>query len=105
MKNIESKLKESRSYKPNNSFVAQSNLTVDLLEQLHKSYKNDSDAFWGKLARQNIDWIKDFKTVCSGEAPFYKWFEEGKLNVSENCLDRYINKNKLAIIHISEDDK
>ena len=105
MKNIESKLKESRSYKPNNTFVAQSNLTVDLLEQLHKSYKNDSDAFWGKLARQNIDWIKDFKTICSGEAPFYKWFEEGKLNVSENCLDRYINKNKLAIIHISEDNK
>ena len=105
MKNIESKLKESRSYKPNNTFVAQSNLTVNLLEQLHKSYKNDSDAFWGKLARQNIDWIKDFKTICSGEAPFYKWFEEGKLNVSENCLDRYINKNKLAIIHISEDDK
>ena len=105
MKNIESKLKESRSYKPNNIFVAQSNLTVNLLEQLHKSYKNDSDAFWGKLARQNIDWIKDFKTICSGEAPFYKWFEEGKLNVSENCLDRYINKNKLAIIHISEDNK
>ena len=105
MKNIESKLKESRSYKPNNTFVAQSNLTVNLLEQLHKSYKNDSDAFWGKLARQNIDWIKDFKTICSGEAPFYKWFEEGKLNVSENCLDRYINKNKLAIIHISEDNK
>ena len=105
MKNIESKLKESRSYKPNNAFVAQSNLTVNLLEQLLKSYKNDSDAFWGKLARQNIDWIKDFKTICSGEAPFYKWFEEGKLNVSQNCLDRYINKNKVAIIHISEDDK
>ena len=105
MKNIESKLKESRSYKPKKAFVAQSNITVNLLEQLHKSYKNDSDAFWGKLARQNIDWIKDFKTICSGEAPFYKWFEEGKLNVSQNCLDRYINKNKVAIIHISEDDK
>ncbi len=105
MKNIESKLKESRSYKPNNAFVAQSNLTVNLLEQLHKSYKNDPDTFWGKLARQNIDWIKDFKTICSGEAPFYKWFEEGSLNVSQNCLDRYINKKKLAIIHISEDDK
>ena len=105
MKNIESKLKESRSYKPGNAFVAQSNVTVDLLEQLYRLYKNDSDAFWAKLARQNIDWIKDFKTICSGKAPFYKWFEEGRLNVTQNCLDRYINKNKVAIIHISEDDK
>ena len=105
MKNIESKLKESRSYKPNNKFESQSNITADLLEQLHNSYKTDSDVFWGNLARENIDWIKDFKTTCSGVAPFYKWFEEGKLNVSQNCLDRHINKNKIAIIHISEDDK
>ncbi len=104
MKNIESKLIESRSYKPQKKFVDESNITVDLLYELNQSYKADPDTFWRDLACKHIDWIEDFKTVCDGEPPFYKWFKEGKLNVSQNCLDRYINKDKIAIIHISENN-
>jgi len=104
MKNIESKLTESRSYKPSESFEKKANITKEILFELNSQYKKNPDIFWGELAKKHIDWIEEFKTVCSGSAPFFRWFEEGKLNVSSNCLDRHINKNKKAIIHISEDN-
>ena len=105
MKNIESKLIESRSYKPNKDFSNQSNISSGELTKLNELYNNDPDSFWSGLARDNISWIEDFKTICTGQAPFFKWFKEGKLNVSQNCIDLHINKNKKAIIHISEDNK
>jgi len=104
MKNIESKLTESRSYKPNESFKKKANINKKILFELNSQYKKTPDMFWSELAKKHIDWIEEFKTVCSGSAPFFRWFEEGKLNVSSNCLDRHINKNKKAIIHISEDN-
>ena len=104
MKNIESKLTESRSYKPNESFKKKANINKKILFELNSQYKKTPDMFWSELAKKHIDWIEEFKTACSGSAPFFRWFEEGKLNVSSNCLDRHINKNKKAIIHISEDN-
>ena len=105
MKNIESKLIESRKYKPNAEFSKNSNLNPSLLKKLNSLYKDNSDQFWSSLAKQEIQWIKEFKSTCTGNSPFYKWFEEGKLNISENCLDRHRNKNKKAIIHITENDQ
>ena len=104
MKNIESKLTESRSYKPNESFKKKANINKKILFELNSQYKKTPDMFWSELAKKHIDWIEEFKTACSGSAPNFRWFEEGKLNVSSNCLDRHINKNKKAIIHISEDN-
>ena len=44
--------------------------------------------------------------MCAeGNAPDFKWFKEGKLNISENCLDRHITNENDAIIHISEENK
>ena len=86
MKNIESKLIESRSYKPNKDFSNQSNISSGELTKLNELYNNDPDSFWSGLARDNISWIEDFKTICTGQAPFFKWFKEGKLNVSQNLL-------------------
>ena len=43
------------------------------------------DQFWSSLAKEEIQWIKEFKSICTGDAPFYEWFKEGKLNISENC--------------------
>ena len=57
------------------------------------------------LAKQEINWIKEFTNVCEGNAPDFKWFKEGKLNISENCLDRHITNENDAIIHISEENK
>ena len=105
MKNIESKLIESRKYKPDIKFSENSNLSQDDLKKLHASYQKNPDQFWANLGYEEIKWIKKFKSICEGDAPFYEWFKDGKLNVSENCIDRHINKNKDAIIHITEDNK
>ena len=105
MKNIESKLIESRQYKPDIEFSKKSNLNPSLLKKLNSLYKNNPDEFWSSLAKKEIQWIKGFKSICTGDAPFYEWFKEGKLNISENCLDRHRNKNKKAIIHIAENNQ
>ena len=57
------------------------------------------------LLRKKFNGLKKFKSICTGDAPFYEWFKEGKLNISENCLDRHRNKNKQAIIHIAENNQ
>jgi len=52
-------------------------------------------------SREKIDWFEDFtKTLDESNAPFYKWFTGGKLNVSYQCIDRHLKdkKNKAAII-------
>tara|TARA_Y100000748_G_scaffold93027_1_gene77607 strand:- start:86 stop:2032 length:1947 start_codon:yes stop_codon:yes gene_type:complete len=105
MKNIESNFNESRKYKPNPKFVELATITEEILAGLHKNFENNPDLFWSELASKEINWIERFKTVCDGKAPEFEWFKEGKLNVSENCLDRHINNSNNAIIHISEDNQ
>jgi len=63
--------------------------------------ENDYEGFWAKLARELLIWHKPFtKTLNEENAPFYKWFEDGELNVSANCLDKHLATipNKTAII-------
>ena len=105
MKNIESNFKESRKYKPNKKFSDQATVNKDVFSDLAKSYRNNPDVFWADHANNEINWREKFKTICSGIAPNFEWFKEGKLNVSENCIDRHVDKNNNAIIHISEDNQ
>ena len=67
----------------------------------------DYEGFWSRLARENLVWQKPFtKTLNEENAPFYKWFEDGHLNVSYNCLDRNLengNADKTAIIFEADD--
>ena len=102
---IESKLSEKKKYKPNKDFTAKANIKREDLNSLNSSYVKNPHDYWEKLARDYIVWNKDFTKVLSGTAPHYKWFEDGELNVSFNCLDRHSNQDKDAIIHISEDNK
>ena len=65
----------------------------------------DPDAFWSELARAELAWIKPFSTgLNQSEAPFFKWFEDGTLNVSANCLDVHLAENGDKIALISERD-
>ena len=67
---------------------------------------DDYEGFWAKLARELLVWHKPFtKTLNEDNAPFYKWFEDGELNVSANCLDKHLNTipNKTAIIFEADD--
>ncbi len=62
----------------------------------------DYSGYWSRLAREFISWKKPFtKSLDERNAPFFKWFEDGTLNVSYNCLDRQVERglgNKVAII-------
>jgi acetyl-CoA synthetase len=69
----------------------------------------DHEAFWARLAREHLSWRRPFtKIIDDKNAPFYKWFEDGELNASYNCLDRNLasgNANKTAIIFESDDGR
>ena len=70
--------------------------------QPHKDYAG----FWANLARETVLWHKPFtKTLDESNAPFYKWFEDGELNVSYNCLDKHLTTQpeKTAIIFEADD--
>tara|TARA_B100000886_G_scaffold44381_1_gene27237 strand:- start:13010 stop:14947 length:1938 start_codon:yes stop_codon:yes gene_type:complete len=99
---IESNLDEKRSFSPSKHSKNSYNLTKEDLIKLNKQFQIDSNKTWADLANTHILWDKNFTNVVSGEAPFYKWFCDGKLNVSKNCIDRHINKKNSAIIHIAE---
>jgi len=55
----------------------------------------DYGAYWARLAREFLSWKQPFtKSLDDSEAPFFKWFEDGTLNVSYNCLDRHVEAGK-----------
>ena len=73
----------------------------NLVEEATENYEK----FWGDLAKEKIDWIKPFdKVLDESEAPFYKWFVGGKLNVTTQCIDRHLEtkSNQTAIIFEGE---
>lgn len=103
--NIESTLHENRHFPPCESFYKNSALTPKNLDALYARAAEDHEAFWGELAKQELDWITPFtQTLDDSNAPFYKWFADGQLNVSYNCLDRQlkVNAEKTAIIFEGE---
>jgi len=104
---VESVLHENRVFHPHESFVAQANLSgMHAYHALCAEAEKDYGGFWGNQARKHIHWHKPFTTTLDeSNAPFYKWFEDGELNVSYNCLDRHLptRGNKTAIIFEGDD--
>lgn len=93
-------------FKPDRAFSKNANIkNLCEYEDLCLDAQEDFEGFWGKLAREKIDWIEPFSQVLDeSDAPFYKWFVGGKLNVSAQCIDRHMEtrKNKAAIIFEGE---
>lgn len=107
---IESLLVETRVFPPPESFVEKANVPgMAAYEALCEEAQQDPDTFWGNLARSNLQWSKPFTQVLDeSKAPFYRWFGDGKLNVSANCLDVHLANGrgkKTAIIFESDDGK
>jgi acetyl-CoA synthetase len=99
---------ESRLFNPPASFVANATISgMDAYHALCAEAEQDFEGFWARLARENLDWKVPFtRTLNEDNAPFYKWFEDGKLNASYNCLDRNLengNADKTAIIFEADD--
>ena len=103
--NIESTLHEDRQFPPSEAFLKTASLLSDQLDVLYKKAEQDHEAFWAEIARQEIDWKQPFtQTLDDTNAPHYRLFPDGKLNVSYNCLDRQLEKNadKTAVIFEGE---
>ena len=99
---IESVLHETHVFEPSEAFKQQANVSgMAAYKALCAEAEADYEGFWAKLARELLVWSKPFtKTLNESQAPFYKWFEDGELNVSYNCLDKHLATipNKIAII-------
>jgi acetyl-CoA synthetase len=69
----------------------------------------DYEGYWARLARELVTWKTPFTQVLDeSDAPFYKWFADGTLNVSYNCLDRQVEAglgDKTAIVFEADDGK
>ena len=104
---IESVLQESRLFPPPSDFVKQANVSgMAAYQALCDEAQRDFEGFWARLARETLLWHKPFGTVLDeSNAPFFKWFSDGELNVSYNCLDRHLKTqpDKIAIIFEADD--
>src|SRR5574337_349903 len=105
---VESVLIENRVFPPNEALVRQANISgMAAYQALWKEAQSDYPAFWARLARENLVWTKPFtRTLDESNAPFFKWFEDGELNASANCLDKHMGtpvENKTAIIFEADD--
>jgi len=107
MSTIESVSHEKRVFAPPAEFTAKANVSRADFDRLNAEAASDYGGFWARLARETLAWHKPFsKGLDESKAPFYKWFEDGQLNVSYNCLDRNLesgNANKIAIIFEADD--
>jgi acetyl-CoA synthetase len=83
---IEGLLLEQRTFRPDPAFSAQANAGPDLYVRAEE----DPERFWADLARERLTWSEPFHRTLDWDPPFARWFEDGKLNVSENCVDRHV---------------
>src|SRR6478736_2757356 len=107
--NIETVLQEKRVFPPAPAFVKQANISgMDAYRKLVAEAERDFEGFWARLARENLLWSKPFtKTLDESKAPFFRWFHDGELNASHNCLDKHLKTqpDKIAIIFEADDGK
>jgi acetyl-CoA synthetase len=88
---IDSLLHEERRFPPSDDFVANRVATPEL----YKQAQADRLGFWADQARNLLHWHKPFTEVLDwSNAPFAKWFADGRINVSYNCLDRHVAEGR-----------
>ena len=107
MKKIESVLLENRSFKPSDNFSSKANIpSLDKYNELCSLANSNYEKFWGDLANKHLDWDSKFTKILDDEnKPFFKWFTDGQLNASYNCIDRHLKDKgqKIALIFESDD--
>ncbi len=94
---------ETHVYLPSEDFVSKATIAgMPAYEALCKEAETDYEGYWARLARELLSWKKPFTQVLDeSNAPFFKWFADGTLNASYNCLDRNVERglgDKTALI-------
>ncbi|OIO72690.1 MAG: acetate--CoA ligase [Zetaproteobacteria bacterium CG1_02_53_45] len=102
---IMSTLEENRSFNPPQGHKGHIS-SLDEYFSIHEQFKSDFDGTWRTLAHEHLSWSEPFTRVLDrSKAPFFRWFDGGKLNLSENCLDRHVEAglgDRTAIIWEAE---
>ena len=84
---IENLLEENRTFEPSKELKNNANAT----NEWFKDAENDRLEYWKKQALNRISWFKEPTEVLDdSNPPFFKWFKDGELNLSYNCLDRHL---------------
>jgi len=101
-------LVENRVFPPSDAMVKAARISgMDAYYALCSEAEKDFEGFWARLAHDNLVWNKPFtQTLDESNAPFYKWFADGELNASANCLDKHMGtpvENKTAVIFEADD--
>jgi acetyl-CoA synthetase len=105
---IESVLVENRVFEPDARARQGARIaSMEAYRALCEEAEKDFEGFWARRAREQLVWTKPFTQVLDeSNAPFYRWFADGELNASANCLDRHLGtpvENKTAIIFEADD--
>lgn len=105
---IESVLVENRVFPPSEAIQKAARVSgMAGYEALCAEAEKDYEGYWARLARENVVWSKPFTQVLDeSNAPFYRWFADGELNASANCLDKHMGtatEHKTAIIFEADD--
>ncbi|CAN5905309.1 acetate--CoA ligase [soil metagenome] len=101
---------ETTSYLPPEALRLAAHVSgMEAYQALVTEAETDYESYWARLAREFLVWKTPFtKVLDSSNAPFFKWFEDGTLNASYNCLDRQVDAglgDKVAIIFEADDAK
>jgi acetyl-CoA synthetase len=88
---IDDLMLENRKFPPSPEFKRQA-LVTDT--GLYDDADEDYEGFWARQAGDLLTWDTEWDTICEWKLPFAKWFVEGKLNASYNCLDRHVEAGR-----------
>ncbi|HEY2603997.1 MAG TPA: acetate--CoA ligase [Thermoleophilaceae bacterium] len=89
-RDLEVLLKDEDVFEPPEKFVEQANFSDPAI---YDEAEKDFEAWWEGWAKE-LDWIEPWQTVLEWNPPWAKWFQEGKLNASHNCLDRHVDAGR-----------
>ncbi len=89
-RDLEVLLKEEDRFEPPEDFVEQANFSDP---SVYDEAEQDFEGWWERWAKE-LDWFEPWQTVLEWNPPWAKWFKEGKLNVSHNCLDRHVDAGR-----------
>ena len=99
--NMDSLLRENRVFPPSKEFSAKAHIgSLEEYETMYRRSIEDPNGFWADAAKE-LDWFQPWTEVQSGDISHAKWFVDGKLNLSHNCVDRHANgprKDKIALL-------
>src|SRR5579863_8838075 len=86
---IEALLDETRRFEPSAEFARQANAQPEIYQRAERDYVE----YWATWARK-LEWMKPFTNALEWNEPFARWFFDGELNASVNCLDRHVRAGK-----------